>query len=85
MFGARGDTGGGILANNTARKTKLMESEVVFDLKCVTLVEECQWVQLEVAAVEQLDTCKGKSPLGFFYLGVSLYKMNHFEQAIKAF
>ena len=44
MFGARGDTGGGTLANNTARKTKLMESEVVFDLKCVALVEECQWV-----------------------------------------
>jgi Flp pilus assembly CpaE family ATPase len=41
MFGARGDTGGGILANNTARKNKLMESEVVFDLKCNALVDEC--------------------------------------------
>jgi tetratricopeptide (TPR) repeat protein len=36
-------------------------------------------------AVEQLDSSKGKSPLGFFYLGVSLYKQTLYEQAIKAF
>jgi hypothetical protein len=82
--GVRGDTGGGNLAT-TARKTKLMESEQIFDLKCVALVEQEQWSELEVTAVEQLDICKGKSPLGFFYLGVSLYKLDHVEQGIKAF
>lgn len=36
-------------------------------------------------AVNQLDTCKGKSPKGFFYLGVALYKLGLFDQAIKAY
>ena len=43
------------------------------------------WVDLENAAVDQLDQCKGKSPKGFFYLGVALYKMDYYEQAITAF
>lgn len=36
------------------------------------------WVDLENAAVDQLDAMKGKSPKGFFYLGVALYKMEYF-------
>ena len=28
---------------------------------------------------------KGKSPKGYFYLGVALYKMNHFAPALKSF
>ena len=51
IFGPRGDTGGGNLAT-TARKTKFMESEQIFDLKCAEKVEEENWEELELIAVE---------------------------------
>ena len=38
-----------------------------------------------MAAVDQLDAMGGKSPKGFFYLGVALFKMRYYDQAIKAF
>lgn len=38
-----------------------------------------------MAAVDQLDALGGKSPKGFFYLGVALFKMRYYDQAIKAF
>ena len=48
-------------------------------------INEEDWEHLETISVQQLDTMKGKSPLGFYYLGVSLYKMNYFDQSVKAF
>jgi tetratricopeptide (TPR) repeat protein len=36
-------------------------------------------------SVAQLDLCKGKSPKGFFYLGLALYKLGAYDQAIKAY
>jgi tetratricopeptide (TPR) repeat protein len=49
------------------------------------VIADRDWEKLEVISVEQLDNCKGKSPKGFFYLGVALYKMDLADQAIKAY
>lgn len=38
-----------------------------------------------MAAIDQLDKAKAKSPKGYFYLGVALYKMKFYQQAIEAF
>ena len=35
--------------------------------------------------MEQLDAAKGKSPKGFFYLGIALFKMKFYDQSLKAF
>ena len=49
------------------------------------IVNNEKWEDLEVTAVDHLEAMNGKSPKGFFYLGVALYKMNHFPIALKAF
>ena len=36
-------------------------------------------------SVEQLDLYKGQSSHGFFYLGVALYKLDYYEESVKAF
>ena len=56
-----------------------------FEEKVLAIIKEGNWEELELAAVDQLDASKGKSPQGFFYLGVSLFKMKYYNQAIKAF
>lgn len=44
------------------------------------------WLDLENFSCDHLDSMNGKNcPKGFFYLGVALYKMSCFEQAINAF
>jgi tetratricopeptide (TPR) repeat protein len=35
--------------------------------------------------LDQLDSSNGESARGYFFLGISLYKMAHYDQAIKAF
>lgn len=59
--------------------------EQEFEAKITDLLKSNDWEELEVQAVEQLDATKAKSPKGFFYLGVSLYKMGFYEQACRAF
>ena len=54
-----------------------MEGE--FEDKALEIVREHQWEQLEEASVDQLDHMQGKSPRGFFYLGVALYKMQYYD------
>jgi len=36
------------------------------------------WEKLEMAAIDQLDLAKAKSPKGYFYLGVALFKMKYY-------
>jgi len=43
------------------------------------------WSQLDEFATQHLEDTKGRSFKGFFYLGVSLYKVGDFENAVKAF
>lgn len=60
-----------------------VESE--FEEQALEIVQAEKWEELEVAAVDQLEAMNGKSPKGFFYLGVALYKMRYYTQALKAF
>lgn len=48
-------------------------------------IRDEEWERLEVEAVDQLDLMKGKSPKAFFFLGISLYKMQFYDQACLAF
>jgi hypothetical protein len=50
-----------------------------FEDKALDLINHEDWEKLEAAAVDQLDSLSGKSPRGFFYLGVALYKMNYYD------
>jgi len=36
------------------------------------------WEKLEMAAIDQLDLAKAKSPKGYFFLGVALFKMKYY-------
>ena len=62
-------------------KNTLEAFDKQFEKECFKNINEEDWEHLETISVQQLDATKGKSPLGFFYLGVSLYKMNYFEDA----
>lgn len=59
--------------------------EAEFEEQALEIVHSEKWEELEVAAVDQLEAMNGKSPKGFFYLGVALYKMRHYAQALRAF
>jgi tetratricopeptide (TPR) repeat protein len=47
--------------------------------------EEEDWDNLESIAKEFLEKSPQKSYKGFFYYGISLYKLGDYENAIKAF
>lgn len=59
--------------------------EQEFEERCYRIIDEEDWEKLEVAAVDQLDQLKGKSARGYFFLGISLYKMEFFDQACLSF
>ena len=54
-------------------------TEVAFELNCQELLKNREWEKLEIAAIEQLDKAKAKSPKGYFYLGIALYKMKYYQ------
>jgi tetratricopeptide (TPR) repeat protein len=56
-----------------------------FEEQALEIVHVERWNDLEVAAVDHLEAMNGKSPKGFFYLGIALYKMRYYAQALKAF
>ena len=56
-----------------------------FEDKCGDLIDQESWDQLEIAAVDQLDETSGKCHRGYFYLGIAMYKMEFYDQAIIAF
>jgi tetratricopeptide (TPR) repeat protein len=56
-----------------------------FEHQCLDLLKHEKYEELECLSVEQLDLYKGQCSLGFFYLGISLYKLGYFEECIKAF
>ena len=60
-------------------------TEIAFELSCQEFLKNRQWEKLEMAAIEQLDKAKAKSPKGYFFLGVALYKMKFYQQSIEAF
>ena len=69
-----------------SEKQKMFDKiESKFEIRCFQVIADKNWEKLEIISVEQLDSCKGKSPKGFFYLGVALYKMELTDQAIKAY
>lgn len=49
------------------------------------LINKQKWDELEEIALDQLEITNGKSHKGYFYLGVTLYKMRYYAQALKAF
>ena len=57
----------------------------MFEESCIDIIKNQDWQKLESMSVEQLDDTKGKSPKGFFYLGVALYKIGAYGKAIKSF
>jgi tetratricopeptide (TPR) repeat protein len=42
------------------------------------------WLELESFSTSFLEQTKGHSFKGFFYLGISFYKMQDYENAIRA-
>jgi hypothetical protein len=50
-----------------------------FEENVQALLKQEDWESLEVASVDYLDTTKGKSPKGFLYLGIALFKMEFYE------
>ena len=72
--------------SNKSVKTEVnQEKETEFEESVRELLKEQDWEGLEVAAVDQLDTTKAKSPKGYLYLGIALFKMEFYEQACRAF
>ena len=49
------------------------------------LIGKEKWDDLEELALDDLDTTNAKSNKGYFYLGIALYKMRYYSQALKAF
>ena len=49
------------------------------------LIGKEKWDDLEELALNDLDTTNAKSNKGYFYLGIALYKMRYYTQALKAF
>jgi tetratricopeptide (TPR) repeat protein len=43
------------------------------------------WKELDQVSTKHLEETRGKSYKGFFYLGVSLYKTEQYEDAITVF
>lgn len=44
-----------------------------------------EWDALEDAALDELDLHQGESARGYFYLGIALYRMDHFKAAMYAY
>lgn len=61
------------------------QKELEFEVSVSELLKNQEWEELELKSVDRLDSTKGKSPKGFFYLGIALYKMTFYEQACRAF
>jgi len=51
----------------------------------MAIIEEEEWDKLEDFALDQLDNTKGQCDMGFLYLGIALYKQEHYHQACIAF
>jgi len=69
----------------TALKAKSEKTEREFENKCLRYLKIEDWDSLDQISSSYLEETKGKSYKGFFYLGVSLYKLGDYESAIKAF
>lgn len=85
IFGrARSNSRGGesAIKLDAATKEKL-DSD--FENKSLKLLKVSDWSELDTLATMHLEATKGTSFKGFFYLGVALYKMGEFENAVKAF
>lgn len=67
------------------RKAAFEASEAEFEQNCQLPLSQEDWSQVESLAIQQLDQTQAKSPLGFFYLGIALFKMSLFKNSIKAF
>ena len=42
-------------------------------------VKDMEWDKLEDQALDQLDNMKGKCDIAYFFLGISLYKQEHYS------
>ena len=67
------------------RKAAFDAAEAEFEKKCQLPLDQEDWEQVESLAIQQLDDTQAKSPLGFFYLGIALYKMKLYKNSIRAF
>jgi tetratricopeptide (TPR) repeat protein len=56
-----------------------------FEEKANQLIIKEAWEDLEQEAVDQLDSTNALSHLAFYFLGVALFKMKFYDQAVKAF
>lgn len=56
-----------------------------FEKKCIACIRSLDFEGLEDMARDYLKSTQYQSYKGFFYLGVSFYRQNDFENAIKAF
>ena len=67
----------------TKQREERLEKE--FERKCLQCLRTQDWNTLDNISTEHLEETSGKSYKGFFYLGISLYKLGDFESAIRAF
>lgn len=77
-----GGGGGGGLHDKKIRQEKI---ERDFENKCLRLLKIGDWNTLDQIASQHLEDTQGQSFKGFFYLGVSFYKVGDYENAIRAF
>lgn len=74
-----------VLTDQPQKRTKLEKLEREFEKRCLKLVKLGDWNALDSLASQHLEDTKCESFKGFFYLGVSFYKCNEHENAIRAF
>lgn len=69
----------------TSRFSRDKEMAEALEVKCMEIIEEENWDKLEDTALDELDISKGQCDRAYYYLGISLYKQEHFSHACIAF
>ena len=69
----------------TQPSSGVLLSPSVLEEKAVEHMSQKNWDGLEELALDELEATNGNSEKGFFLLGIALYKMNCFKQALTAF
>ena len=68
-----------------ALRQQIEKDDVEFEKKCQGIVTNENWEELYEVAKSRLEETMGKSFKGFFYMGISFYKTDDFDNAIRAF
>eukprot|EP00347_Sterkiella_histriomuscorum_P007456 403348846 len=67
------------------RNQDLAKKERNFEKQCQTLIKHQKWEELDKVSTDHLEETHGISFKGFFYLGISFYKIQDYHNAIRAF